>query len=143
MSGKVVALRLNEEELSRMEEIAKEMDRRGSSANTVGKCIKLAMRVSFFEEGDIMDERITGMEKGINFQIAKSALTSIFMMYNQTFKPDFVDWLLSDQGLSAEVDPKKSAAMMMMWEEKREKAGKGDFSPHEWSLREKSGSSGV
>ena len=46
-----------------MEEVAKHMD------STVGMCIKQAMHVLWFEKGDILDERISEMEKGIKYKV--------------------------------------------------------------------------
>jgi len=85
--GKVVGIRLNKEELEFMEKVATEMN------TTVGKCVKNAMEIVFFNDGTEMDEKIEAAKEHMNWNTAMTALMQLFILANGTFKPDFIQWL--------------------------------------------------
>jgi hypothetical protein len=87
IEGKVVGIRLNKKELEFME---KEAAKRNTS---IGKCVKKAMEVVFFDEDEEMNEKIEAAKEHLNWNIARTALMQLFIFANGTFKPDFIQWL--------------------------------------------------
>ena len=85
--GKVVGIRLNKDELEVMEKVATEMN------TSIGKCVKKAIEVVFFDDDSEMNEKIEAAKEHMNWNIARTALMQLFILANGTFKPDFINWL--------------------------------------------------